>query len=225
MGMGNELGARPALLFDCETAPIVGAADYLETPEAPSNYVKPEVIANYILKAKAELLDRAALDIDLARVVALGALKEGDEEPTIYLCQGEDEERLALEWFWAQLRPYPFPRLVGFNILGYDLPLLLRRSLYLGIKTPPLKIGRFKHDDIDDLMALLNFDDPRKSHKLSFYGKRFGISVPDPVTGADIGRLVAEGNWAAVEGHVRADVEQTARLAARMGLFTRAVAL
>lgn len=47
---------------------------------------------------------------------------------------------------------------------------------------------------------------------LGFYCRRFGISVPDAVSGGEVGRLVAAGEWRQVHDHVRADVAKTGGL-------------
>ena len=56
---------------------------------------------------------------------------------------------------------------------------------------------------------------------LAFYCRRFAIDVPDEVTGADIGALVAAGKWSQVHDHVRADVAKTTALARRIGVLAR----
>ncbi len=207
------------LVFDVETAPIANAADYLEPATAPSNYVKQEAIDAYIAKANAETLAKAALDIDIARIVCLG-IDDGSGS----LCataQTEDEERELLIAFWLRLiGPKLRPTLIGFNCLGFDLPVLLRRSLYLDVKAPKLQIGRYRHDGIIDLMQELSFDDIGRRKKLSFYAKRLGLDAPkDEHSGADIGALVAAGNFDAVAAHCRADVATTVALAKRMGVM------
>ena len=61
------------IVLDLESHAIPDAATYLTEPvEAPSNYKDPEKIAAYIKDAKQAQLDKAALDIDLARIVCLG---------------------------------------------------------------------------------------------------------------------------------------------------------
>jgi len=57
---------------------------------------------------------------------------------------------------------------------------------------------------------------------LGFYCTRFGITVPDEVTGAEVGALVEAGDWPKVHDHVRADVAKTAELARRIGVLVRA---
>jgi hypothetical protein len=226
------------IIMDLESYRIDNAADYLTEPvEAPSNYTKPEAIAAYVEKAKKAQLDKAALDIDLARIVCLGTLQPGggmyagpplghsDQPYPVLLSSLKDEtqEMTVLGQFFSQHfsshNTADWPILVTFNGLGFDVPLLLRRALYLGVKAPQIQIDRFKHPHVIDLMALLNLDGRLKSHSLRFYANRFGIPVDDESTGADIGALVEAGDWAAVEKHCAADVQTTYALAKRMGVI------
>ena len=59
---------------------------------------------------------------------------------------------------------------------------------------------------------------------LTAFCRRFGIDVPDPLTGADIALAVKEARWGDVEAHQRADVTTTALLAERLGCFRRSSA-
>ena len=213
---------RRGLIIDVETAPIADAAQYLEEPTAPANYSKPDTIAAYVAKAKAEQLDKCALDLDLARIVAIGVQDEDDNAPMIRLCKTEDAEHAALSWLWSLIQPYPYPRLIGWNLLAFDVPMLQRRSFYLDVKTPPITLGRWKHPDIDDLMLIWSYDGAAKMRSKDFVCRRLGItsSPPDTLTGADIPQAVAEDRWGDVLAHVTADVQKTARLAERMGLFS-----
>ncbi len=214
MGFNNDQARR--IVVDVETCALADAAEYLEEPVAPSNYVKPDVIANYVAKAKAEALDKCALDIDLCRIVAIGYRSEGGEPDAMVDCGGLRDEKWMLQVFWGLIADR---HLVGFNILGFDLPVLLRRSLYLGIETPGIQIDRFKHPQVTDVMQMLSFNGALKMRSLAFYCKRFGIDVPDTLTGADIAQAVKDGDWNGIEHHVRADVQKTAMLAAKLGAF------
>lgn len=216
MGLNNEGAAR--LVFDIETAPLPDAADYLEPAEAPANYKDPAKIAAAIAEKNAENLAKCGLDCDLCRIVAVGAQLEGSDIETVTANDATEAQMLA--WFW---RLAAGRHLVGFNCLGFDLPVLLRRSLYLGITTPELQIDRFKHPQVTDLMQLLSFNGTVKFRGLAFYAKRFGFNVADALTGADVALAVTEGRWSEVEAHVKADIEKTALLASKLGYF-RAVA-
>jgi hypothetical protein len=215
MGYENE-DANP-VVFDIETAPIDDAVDYLEPASAPANYKDPEKIAAYVAEAQQKALDKAALDLDLCRIVAIGFhLGFTDAEPAVFLGQDEAEERRSLELFWQTVGDRP---LLGFNCLSFDIPVLLRRSLYLGVQARPFLLGKYKHPGIVDVMQHLSFDGLLPSRSLRFYVKRFGLDVPaDDTSGADIGRIVAAGDWAAVAHHCRVDVFQTRALAKRIGL-------
>jgi predicted PolB exonuclease-like 3'-5' exonuclease len=211
MGFDNEFSLP--IVFDLETVPIDGAEAYLKPP---SNYKDPEKIAAY-LEDKASML---ALDIDLCRIVAIGYQSPKDDEPTVFAVPDEAVEAEALKRFWKHIGDRP---LLGFNCVQFDAPLLMRRSLYLNVWTPPLQISKYRHPRIQDLMQILAFDGLQKYHGLKFYAKRFGIEEPDPFDGGDIGQLVKDGKWEDVASHCRADVKQTLALARRIGLLPQAV--
>jgi predicted PolB exonuclease-like 3'-5' exonuclease len=222
MGFNSQEAFRSALVFDCETVAIDGAGNYLEPVSAPSNYKDETKIAAYCEQAQREQLNKAALDVDLGRIVALGIQGAGDDEPVVRLAQTEDDERGLLTWFWGVLGPIPAkrPTLIGYNCIGYDLPLLLRRSVYLNVPVPRLPINKYRHDGIEDLMLTLSFDGSLKFRGLSFYCKRFGLDVPcDETDGSQIAALHAAGDWAGIEAHCRADVLKTAALARRIGVL------
>src|SRR5262245_43353423 len=125
-----------ALIVDVETVAIPDASEYLESATAPSNYKDATKIATYIADKNAERLANASLDIDLCRLVAIGYMVERhDLEPRVIVCPDEHAERRALEELWNLIaiagnatRP-----IVGFNSFSFDLPLLMRRSLYLDL--------------------------------------------------------------------------------------------
>ena len=216
MGLNNEY-AMP-VIFDLETVAIDGAGQYLEPASAPANYKDAEKIAAYIADANQKALDKAALDLDLCRIVALGfAFSDSPEKISVWTAGNEEHERELLGAFWGSVGNRP---LLGFNCLSFDVPVLMRRSLYLGVDAPPLQLGKYKHPSVIDLMQHLSFDGLVNYRSLSFYCKRFGLDVPDDgYTGADIARLVAEANFAAVDSHCRADVSKTLALARRIGLL------
>lgn len=220
MGYNSENASK--LCFDVETAPLPEAADYIECATAPANYRDEAKIKDYIRQANAENLSKCGLDVDLCRVVAIGLWLEGGAGPyTQTLEDGRSDliqdEASLLAWFW---RLSDGRHLVGFNCLGFDLPVLLRRSLYLGVPAPRIQIDRFKHPQVTDLMDELSYGGKLRLRGLSFYARRFGIaSDPDTLTGADIALAVAEGRWEAIEAHVRADVQKTAALASKLGYF------
>lgn len=213
-----------ALIVDIECVGIDTASDYLEPVEAPSNYKNAEAIEKYIAEATAKAIDRCGLDPDLCRIVALGA-GDADGADSVVLCRDEEMEAAALAAFWKRVTNAAgvVRQLVTFNGFAYDLPVLLRRSQYLGVEHPFLNLDKYRSPHLD-LMQVLSFRGAIKPHKLSFYASRFGWPVVDSVDGSQIAALVKAGNWAAVESHCKNDLAQTRFLAQKLRLIPQAVA-
>lgn len=206
------------LVFDIETAPLPDALAYLaaEPIEAPANYKDPAKIAAYIAEKRAEQLDRCSLDVDLCRVVAIGWQIESGKPMS--MTGMELDEKSMLSMFWVVAHDC---HLVGFNCLAFDLPVLLRRSLYLGITPPQLNLDKYRHDGITDLMRVLDYNGMIRTRGLAFYCKRFGIEgAPDTIDGSGIAAAVERGDWKAIEAHVTADVVKTAKLATKLRHFS-----
>jgi len=215
-----------SLLIDIETMPLPDAIDYLD-PSAlegitpPSNYTKDEAKANYILREqeriRREHVEKAALDPDLCRIAVIGWLDTATGRPTLHACQSETEEAGALTIFWRQIDEST--RLSGFNILVFDLPVLYRRSLYLNVRTPFIQRERYRHQNVIDLLDIMEEQGRLKKRSVAFYCKRFGIDNPDPVKGKDVPKLIAEGRWDDVVAHCRHDLIAEHALAVRLGVL------
>ena len=223
--------------FDCETYRIPNAADFLEPvvvdPITPDRrFTDPAKIAADLATKEAARdaeiarktqaqLDACSIDPYLSRVVSLGWSWQGDDTVTVRICPTESREAEALREFWALVED-PSTRavvpLVGFNSRGFDLPLLLVRSMFLGVRAPHIITDRFKSPH-PDLMLLLTHNGALKPHKLAWYGKRFGLNVEDAFSGKEIAGLVEDGNWDAVAKHNEADVLLTKGIAERIGLM------
>jgi hypothetical protein len=207
---------REAVIVDIETYPIDDADQYVEPVEAPANYKDPEKIAAYIASAQQKAVDRCGLDPDLCRIVALGWMFAGEPTPQVKVCKTVTEERDALEYFWRDAMDQP---LVTFNGLKFDLPVLMRRSLYLGIAHPMLNLDRYRTPHID-LFNRLTFNGAISGHSLKFYLSRFGIASDDETSGKDTAALVRANDWKSVAAHCEADVRGTKQLAVRIGALT-----
>lgn len=208
-----------SVVIDIETVAVDGIET--EPVSAPANYKDPEKIAAYIAQAEAAQRERAALYPWTARVVALGTAS-GEHEPTVVVLPSEAEEREALTWFWRTavheedarfVRP-----LIGFNHRTFDLPVLMARSTLLGVRYQPLNLDRYRTPHVD-LMDKLTFYGAVPARSLHWFARRFGLPVDDTVRGADVAKLVAEGDWEDVRAHCASDVQLTRALAQRLGLM------
>lgn len=217
--MGYEDEQAERIVIDIETISAPDAAEYLklEEIEAPSNYKDPIKIADYIGQKRRERIEKAGLEADLCEVVAVGWLRDTYGVATAYTRQ-DVSEREMLEALWSVVG---FRATIGFNTLGFDLPVLIRRSQLLGIAHPTLDLGKYRSPHID-LMEKLNMQGRLATRSLAFYCRRFSIPSTDQTSGADIAQMVAAGNWNGVEAHCRADVEKTAALARRLGYLPQA---
>lgn len=216
MGLNNIDAMK--FIIDIETYPLGNCGDYLDLSDisAPANYKDEAKIAAYIAEKKAEIVAKAALDLDLCAIVAVGWLREDWNEPLVFTASDTNEEAHILRSFWNELDNRVT---VGFNQREFDLPILLRRSLYLGVHAPTLNLDKYRSPHID-LMQQLSYNGTKTKRSLNWYCKRFNLDVPcDDNTGKDIAQLVTEGKWDAVAAHCRADVLKTKALAERMGLL------
>lgn len=202
------------LVVDVETFSLDEAAQFIEEPTAPSNYKDEAKIKAYVEQKRIENLSRCALDPDLCRIVALGVY--GGREAHVEVAEDASDEVSMLKWWWSFTTIYD--TFVGFNLLAFDLPVLIRRSQYLGVLVPAVNLDRYRTPHID-LMERLSFNGKIKAHSLDFYCKRFAIDVPDATTGKDVDALVKAGDWRAVHAHCRADIEKTRLLAERLGVL------
>jgi predicted PolB exonuclease-like 3'-5' exonuclease len=213
------------LIFDCETAPLANAADYLDPVTAAGNLKDPAKIAASIAERDAERCEKMGLDWNLSRIVALGWTRNGTDSD-VAAFKTEDDERLGITGFWAAYKAEDkhAPRLCGFNAYQFDLPFLIQRSRYLGIAVPPVDRRKYDNRDLVDLFQLLTFDNQQgvtaiMPRSLKSFCRRFGIEMDDTQTaGKDIAALIAADNWAAVEAHCASDVAATYALAKRMGV-------
>jgi DNA polymerase III epsilon subunit-like protein len=132
-------------------------------------------------------------------------------------------EPKLIKWFWDMWDDGVYDnKFVGHNIHGFDLPFMVKRSWYLGIKIPYLAYddrGYF-HKSFVDLMKIWSLGD-RSYIKLDRLGELLGVGrKTDGVTGADFARLwngTKEERKKAYE-YLENDLTVTAAIAKRMGV-------
>lgn len=211
-----------SLILDLETCGLPQSKDWLEPLSAPSNYKDEAKKASYIAEAEAERLEKLALDPDCNRIVAMGFVDAAGGDPIVYLMRDEFEEKEHLKMF-ADIYRQQSTRLVTFNGFRFDLPVLMRRAMYLDVPFPTFSVDRYRSEHID-LWQRLSFNGAISAHSLKFYAKRLGIGTLDKVGGADIGKLVAadtKESWQAIYDHVLSDIGLTHSVAMRLGFVPK----
>jgi len=184
---------KPVLFFDIETTANPDAIELLPEPSAPANYKDADKITQYVSEKKAEQIAQAPLDADLGKVIAI-AMQFGVENQVEVSLAGDPETRSETElikWFWSAYARAD-GRSCGYNIIGFDLPYLLRRSFELGITVPIFpRLAKFQIEPTIDLMGILyNWGTPRG---LKWVCKRYGIENPLPeLNGSQVSEMDRE---------------------------------
>jgi len=212
------------LILDVATAPIADADNYLDgTVRAPSTYKDPEKIAAYIAEKTAERVAMAGVDVDLARVTGAGWTAGGEGDIKVVTSSDEKFEQNLISGIASLIDPHKTV-LVTFGGLNFDLPLLMRRARYLGVKFPVLSLDRYRSVHID-LCELLSDRNPQRRRSLDFYTKRMGWADlnPKPMSGADEAQVPITGRWDELAASIRRDVTATYRLACWLDVIAKPV--
>lgn len=175
-------------------------------------------------KIKASIAERvaeAALYPWTARIVALGRCDETDDVERVTLCNSEAAEARALREFWNGIWDgQNVLRLCTFNGRTYDLPLLMARSVLLGVPCPDLNLDRYRSPHVD-LLDKLTWHGAIERRSLRWFAQRFGLDTSDAFSGREVAQLYEDGNWEAIEAHCASDVRLTRQLGERIGVLKR----
>ena len=193
------------LFFDIETESNPDALELMPEPQAPGNYKDEAKIAAYIAEKKAEQTERAALDADYGRIVAIGWREEGGpigtKPRTGSWLIADNTESDIIGGFWSKLYQHNGMS-CGYNIIGFDLPYLLRRSFDLGVKPSIIPdLRRYQtRPTLDLMMVLYNWQNFKG---LKFVAERYGLDNPLPdLDGSQVATMDPETLRAYVENDV-----------------------
>ena len=135
------------IVFDIETGPLPAEQIRERMPqfEAPANFKDPAKIEAHIMQKRLDWIERAALDATTGQILAIGVLDAREEgvEKIQYLTGDEAEIIAAFSSIVMQCGGSGWP-LVGWNIFGFDLPFILRRSWIQRVALPEwIRSGRY----------------------------------------------------------------------------------
>jgi DNA polymerase elongation subunit (family B) len=208
------------IVIDIESCASPSAAQLLDPVRAPKHFKDPAKIDAYCRDEFEKRVTNAGLEADLCEIVAVG-WQHADENCGHVFTRASSHERELLTALWQEIEQRA---IIGFNVLGFDLPVLVRRSQILEVPYPRLNLDRYRTPHVD-LLETLTFNGKLTYRTLGFYARLFGIPNHDQHKGADIAQLVAKEDWGAVANHCRSDVELTAALARRLGYLPQPVPL
>jgi predicted PolB exonuclease-like 3'-5' exonuclease len=203
------------IVFDIETGPRPVAELEAVMPEfeAPANYKDPAKIAEAIEAKRAAWIEKAALSSLTGKVLAIGALIDGEYHARF---DGVHNEKGIIEWFWSLLGTRT--RLIGFNSHRFDLPFLIRRSWSLGVATPTGIFHGRGFNGCIDLMEAWQLGDRTDFVSLDTVAKFLGVGSKTG-NGGQFANLMKFDVDAALR-YLENDVKLTARVAERLGFDT-----
>ena len=217
------------LLIDIETHPDLreGALQRcIDSVEAPGQYKVAESIAKW--KAEnAEAVGRAnwsrtALDPMSGGIYVIGYAFEDEQPQTLYR-QPQEPEAPFIEAALSAIglttdkngnyRPL---RLIGWNIINFDIPFLAKRCAILGIN-PKLRLPtgvRYNNERVLDLMtAWSGFKDFNKQRDVA---AAMGIPLQDETDGKDLWDAVLRDGVAAAAKKCASDIDALRQIYNRM---------
>lgn len=144
-------------------------------------------------QAEADLHKELSLDPERCRIAALGYAVGDSEVQGIAVGDTMTEESLLqiiwniLETGWENNSP-----IVGYNVIGFDLPVIMARSILYNVQaTRPIDLRKYGNPDVTDLMVA-RFPSGRPK-SLKTLAEQYGIDIPCPdVDGGDVLAMTPE---------------------------------
>lgn len=164
----------------------------------------------------AKVVSKAALNALTGRVVAIG-IKTADEEKIL---SGNEAEILRGFWEIFAMTPCAF---VGWNIGGFDVPFMVRRSWANGVIVPNIYNGRYLDKRFVDLMEVFGCGEYGYKAKLDDVANFLGVQgkYDGDCTGEEFAEKFLSGDDVAraqAEEYLKCDVRATWAIAEK--LFT-----
>jgi hypothetical protein len=184
--------------------PDVELDDYLAAVEA-------EPLAGF----RRELERYMALRPEFGHVVCIGLGHDGrgrgELETKALAARRVEDERAILEAFWDTVRGGRDWRWVTYNGLAFDLPFLLRRSIYLGVApTTGLPTRPFAPDSHFDVMRMLANWERTEAVRLDIVAELLGLSKsPAGMEGSQVLGLWRAGRIDEIAAYCLGDVRLT----------------
>jgi DNA polymerase elongation subunit (family B) len=190
-----------ALRRGAEAEPEVALDDYLAAPDTEA--FRP-------LKQRIELYMTLRPEFGHAVCIGMGhdARGRGELELRALTARAVDDERRILEGFWDVLRARRDWRFVTYNGLAFDLPFLLRRSIYLGVApTTGLPMRPFALDAHFDVMRALSNWERADAVRLDVVATLLGLAKSPPgMDGSKVHELWQAGRIDEIEAYCLGDV-------------------
>jgi DNA polymerase elongation subunit (family B) len=178
-----------------------GLDEFLADPGAPDHEPVRREVERYM-----------ALRPEFGHVICIGMGHDGrgrgDLETKALTARSVDDERAILDAFWDVVRSGREWRWVTYNGLAFDLPYLLRRSIYLGVPpTTVLPLRPYAPDSHFDVMRLLANWERADAVRLEIVAELLGLQkTPPGMEGSQVLGLWRAGRVDEIEAYCLGDV-------------------
>jgi hypothetical protein len=167
-----------------------GYLDAIEAAEAQRSRGPRKGVRKALAKARraeADLYKELSLDPERCHIAALGyAVGDGDVQGIAVDERMPEDELLQVVWNILQTGWENNSPIVGYNVIAFDLPVILARSILLGVTpTRSIDLRKYGNPDVVDLM-IARFPSGRPK-SLKTLATQYGIEIPCPdVDGSDV---------------------------------------
>ena len=164
---------------------------------------------------------------EFGHVICIGmghdARGRGELETKALTARETGDERRILEAFWDVVKASRDWCFVSYNGLGFDLPFLLRRSIYLGVPpTTGLPLRPFAPDSHFDVMRLLSNWERSDTVRLDVVAELLGLAKsPAGMDGSQVLRLWRAGRIEEIEAYCLGDVRLVYEVFLKIEAFFR----
>lgn len=215
------------IYLDIETIPsqLDWVTEHItNTTKPPSNIKKPESIdAWYAEKHEQAIEDnlrKCSFDGAMNHIICIGVAID-DHDPVTFSAESEEKERDVIETFYAYIENNTdiFGNIfVGHNISGFDLRVILQRSIILNVQpceNVPFHAKPWDHNPFDT-MAKWDF---RNSIKLDVLAKALGLEGKQGVNGSMVYDMWDAGQDEDIAEYCKDDVRLVREVHKRMRTF------
>lgn len=215
---------RAEIYIDIETIPTQEKdmqAYVLQSIKAPANYKDPEKIAAYLDEAKEKALDECGFEGSTNHIICIGVAI--DDHPAVsFSANNVKDEAKMLRMFYSYLVENCIPhgnKVIGHNIVGYDLKIIKQRSMILGVKPEGIALPfNAKSWDSEIFDTMLQWDS-KNSIKLEKLALALGIKAKKTMAGSDVYGAWKNGLHDMIADYCRNDVELTREVYKKMKGF------
>lgn len=181
------------LVLDCETSPMPEGdlIGLMPDFEAARHLRDPAKIQANIEEKRKEWMDEAALKADRGRILVIGSLTAN----SVGFLEGEEKNILEHAWELIKHHSLSQDTIVGHNIVGFDLPFMVRRSWRSGVRVPEFVVqdlGQYRQPRwVFDTMLAWTFNNKHERIGLDAFAKHLGVGAKNG-KGQNFAKLYAE---------------------------------